>query len=158
MSTAEMLIVIVTALGSLGTAGGAFLVWGQLKTMVEQSRLAALMAVLTLEESIARARSEMSAAATEAGKLASDKMADIRLVELANARYDEKIEQYLNATDRLCACLVRKLVDEATYRQDYRQGLVDIVSHHAKRFGADTRHRNILKVHQAWSEDKLISA
>ena len=158
MTHAEMAIIAVTAIGSLGTAAGALLVWRQLTAMVAEQRISALMAVLTLEESISRARGELSDAAAEAARIANDQSMNDVSLKIAKARYEEKTEQYLNTMDRLCACIVRGLVDEETYRQDYRPGLAEIVKQHAQRFGPDTRHRNILKVHQAWSEDRLIGS
>jgi len=82
------------------------------------------------------------------------KVQDGVALKFAQLRYDERKEQYLNAADRLCACIVRGEVDENQYRQDYRPWIGEIVKQHADKLGPDTRHRNIMKIHNAWSEDK----
>jgi hypothetical protein len=143
-------------------AAGLFAVFWQLRGVRKQVELGVtanqtsnLMAVLAIEEGVARSRAELSDASYQIGLLQNQpETAESESLRFAELRLEEKIEQYLNSWDRLCACIIRGNVDEETYRQDYRPGLAEIVSQHKDKLGPDTRHHNILKVHQSWAQDK----
>ncbi len=164
MTEAEKYGLLLSLAELLVGGTGLGLVFGQLREMknslrvgVEANKTSNLMAVLALEEGLARSRAELSDAAREAALIAdeeSEAADETTGLKLAKLRYDEKKEQYLNAADRLCACIIRGYVDEETYRQDYRPAIAEIVSQHRDRLGPDTRHRNILKVNDAWAQDK----
>lgn len=118
----------------------------------EANKIANLMAVIDLERSIAEARYRIAAAVARLGECPQDP--EDRDFKIAKALYAEAKEQYLNVSDRLCSCIIRGLVDEEIYRRDYRQWVVETVAQHREQLGPDTRHRNILEVHEKWSEDK----
>jgi hypothetical protein len=143
-------------------AVGLFALFWQLRGATEQIKLGVtanqtsnLMAVLAIEEGVARSRAELSDASYQIGLMQDEPGAmESEALRFARLRLDEKIEQYLNSWDRLCACIIRGNVDEQTYRQDYRPGLAEIVTQYRDKLGPDTRHHNILRVHQAWAQDK----
>jgi hypothetical protein len=108
--------------------------------------------VLTLEDSIARARRDFTESiAALAAANSNPGGSDLKLVELTMR---ERLEQYLNCFDRLCAFVRRGHINEAVYRKDYRDTVIELVANHPNLFGANTRHRNILFVHDAWKDDR----
>ena len=127
--------------------------------MIEANKIANAMNVITLEQAIADTRAELAEVAQQiasfgaTGQLSEKETATFQAAKL---RLQERLEQYLNFVDRLCSYIVRGLIDEEDYRQDYRPWLAETVQKYKDRFGPDTRHRNILKAHQAWSEDKSV--
>ncbi len=158
-------IQVVLQAGMLGAAGWALIIArgqlksasSQLKEMAEASKASAranenanIMAVLALESSIADARYHLIESAAKLNQYEDDEKA----FEFAQAVYEAAGEQYLNATDRLCACIIRKQVDEQVYRRDYRLWVAEIVDKYQSELGPGTRHQNILTVHKAWSDDK----
>lgn len=122
----------------------------QVKQAVEANRISRLNALLGMEDSIVQRRRELS----EAG---------IALVELkrgedesewqpAELRFDEAKQMYLNALDRLCFCLLRKVLDEDELRPEYREVVRAAVKDFEADFGAGTDYRNIKKVHERWAD------
>jgi hypothetical protein len=140
----------------------AIAVWRQLRHASRSLATSSLMAILALEDAIARSRAEYSDALMEAARFKDqlEKLSDTErkpagpFLEILEFRIAEKVEQYLNALDRLCACIIRGDVDEARYRQDYRSGIQDAIDGHADHLGPNTRHPNIIKVHEAWRSDR----
>jgi len=154
MTTSEsigMWAAIATGAGVLVNLVGVFVFYRQLARMAEANRLSNAMAVVSLEEMLRAARKDLATVSlsivanenTPGHDFAHDKLV-----------MEERIEQYLNVADRLCSYIRRGYIDEATYRQDYRQFIAEIVKQYTNYFGADTRHPNILYVHRAWSEDR----
>lgn len=149
---ASLIVAILAALG----------LYKQIKHAAESLKTSSLMAVLALEDALAQRRSDLAEAQVEVARFAHEmdsmtpdaKSAAQALLNILQLRASERLEQYLNTLDRLCACIVRGNVDEEIYRQDYRGGVQDIVNGHADRFGANTRHPNVVKVHVAWRDDK----
>lgn len=119
--------------------------------MAEANKLANAMAVVTIEEALRSARAELAEASLAVVSNANVPGRDIEPYRLA---MEEKTERYLNVFDRLCACIRRGIIEETTYRQDYRRGIAETIDQHKTKFGPDTRHANILHVHRAWSEDR----
>lgn len=119
---------------------------------IRANQNANIMAVVALEAAVADARERVASAATRVAGLATS--TEPTMVELVGALYDEAVEQYLNATDRLCSCIIRGVVDECVYRRDYQAWVAEIVKKHEKHLGAATRHANILRVHEAWRDDR----
>lgn len=140
--------------GAIIAAFGLFFIHKQIKEAVRSNRMSSLMAVLSLEESIAKARLDLSTMAADRAKAALDLSKTPDELKVINQFYEERIEQYLNVTDRLCTCIRRKYVDEDQYRRDYRKWIDEVVSKHKDRFGVDTRHHNIRHVHEKWSQDQ----
>lgn len=139
--------------GVVVAAAGLYYLARQVKKAADANRTSNVMLILTLEQTVSANREKLATAAVKMKDAADRKSPDAE-IETARLAYEERIEEYLNSVDRLCACIVRKYVDEEEYRKDYRNGIMDIVKQHKNKLGPDTRHRNILKVHAAWSEDK----
>lgn len=168
MSEYEKYSLVISCVSAVIALGALFYAGFQLRGLKEQTErsaeanllsaesnnFAALMAVLELENSVASARVRVSEGAARLSSV--DRDADPKAFEFATLIYQEAVEQYLNATDRLCSCIIRGFVDEETYRKDYRFWFAEIVKAYASSFGADTRHPNILKVHQAWQDDRPV--
>ena len=140
----------------------ALFVYRQIRQAAKSLSTSSLMAVLALEEAIGRSRAEYSDALIEAARFkaeldklqANSRQSGEPFLAILNHRIGEKLEQHLNALDRLCACIVRGDVDEERYRQDYRGGIQDAMDGHPELLGANTRHPNIVKVHDAWRSDR----
>lgn len=144
---------IIQGTGVVVAAFGLWYLAAQVKKAADANRTASVMLVLTLEQAVSDNREKLAAVALKAldPKLQSAPESERKAAKLA---LDERVEEYLNSVDRLCACIIRKHVDEAEYRQDYRNTIIEIVKDYEERFRANSRHRNIIKVHHAWSDDR----
>lgn len=168
---------IISGISVLVAGGGLYFVYCQLEAMVksikvaiennklalESNKNANLMTVLALEGLIAESRAELATALAQMALIideekrthvaGSEKTVAFSIAEL---RVKERKEQYLNALDRLCACIIRGYIDEKQYRQDYRGGIADAMRDHGELLGNNTRHLNIVTVHIAWSKDEFV--
>jgi hypothetical protein len=155
--------ICVEAIGVAVTAAGVYVAWkglfylgDQVKKAADANKTGNLMLVLTLEQGVINARVELARASKEALDLTSQQ-APQKFIDSANMFLEERVENYLNSLDRLCACIVRGYVDDIEYRQDYRDTLKETIAKHPTRFDAATRHRNIIKLHSAWADDLHVS-
>jgi hypothetical protein len=119
---------------------------GAAKTAAEAATLSAAMAVVALEQAVVAARRAL----TEIINRVNVDPATPGGEELLAA----ELELYLNQLDRLCSYIRRGHIDEKIYREDYRLLLVETVRDYKVSFGPDTRHHNIVKVHDAWRDNK----
>jgi hypothetical protein len=124
----------------------------------EANQLSTLNTVLSLDATISERRirlSEASVAISELARKAKDDPTPPKEGEfkVAQLRFEEARESYLNAMDRLCACILRGFLPEDDCRRDYRGGINDTVQGHKDLLGPGTRYRNILKVHEKWADE-----
>jgi hypothetical protein len=153
---------LISAVGLTVAILAAIAVYRQIRQASQSLATSSLMAVLGLEEALGRSRAEYSDSLVEASRFRAEteklpeasRKSQEPFFAILQHRIAEKLEQYLNALDRLCACIVRGDVNEERYRQDYRAGIQDVMDSHADLLGANTRHPNVVKVHQAWQVDR----
>ena len=148
--------------GLIVATSAAIALYRQIRQASKSLSTSSLMAVLALEDAVAQSRAEYSRALVDAARFKEQlqrlseterKPAELFLAILEH-QIAEKVEQRLNALDRLCACIIRGDVDEERYRQDYRGGIQDAMDGHTDMLGSNTRHPNIVKVHDAWRSDR----
>lgn len=140
------------ATAALAAVFGLPALYSQLKRAAQANETSSLMMVLTLEDSIARARRDLAEAL--AALAAASAINSAPNVHLATLTMKERLEQYLNCFDRLCAFIRRGHINEIVYRKDYRDTVIELVTNYPAHFGADTRHRNLLFVYGAWKDDR----
>ncbi|HEX5753712.1 MAG TPA: hypothetical protein VFZ09_46410 [Archangium sp.] len=163
--TTEEIGLYIQAVSAFSAVGALVFTGLQLKgvadsarTGAEASRISSLMAVLQLEEGIRSARRRWAEAAGQAMKIAN-------AVKSANPPSDDEIngakallaesaEEYLNTMDRLCACIVRGLVNEDVYRRDFRNWIDETVREFPDDFRAGTRYFHVLRCHNQWKDEK----
>lgn len=122
----------------------------QVKQAVEANRISRLNALLGMEDSIVQRRRELSEAGIRLSQLPQATAdADWRAAEL---RFNEAKQMYLNALDRLCFCLLKKVLDEDELRPEYREIVRLAVNDFESEFGTGTDYRNIKKVYDRWSD------
>lgn len=140
--------------GVIVSAGGLAFIWWQVRQTNVSLKLANLGTVLTIERNLADARELFTQAIAEHNKVrdkeeeGSDPFMHSKSAMLARR------ENYLNAMDRLCACIIRKLIPEKEAKMDYMQNVIDTVKAHSDMFGPDCRHTNIKKVRDRWYDQK----
>ena len=122
----------------------------QVKQAVEANKISRLNALLGMEDSIVQRRRELGEAGIALVEL--KKTADEAEWKPAELRFDEAKQMYLNALDRLCFCLLNKVLDEEELRPEYREVVRVAVKDFEPEFGAGTDYRNIKKVHERWAD------
>ena len=70
---------------------------------------------------------------------------------LLQAQLNSAVESYLNAMDRLCACIIRGTIPEKDYKEDYVEALPALIETYNKHFkGIERRYKNILDLRERW--------
>jgi hypothetical protein len=163
MTTYELWNLIITGLGFAGTVLAVLVAYGQLKRMaqsvdiaVKANAISTVNTVLSIEQMIFENRVRLSEASIAVSEMNARADRGDHIVpadvEIATLRFNEARESYLNAFDRLCACLLRGSIPEDDYRKDYRGGLTELVQQHRELLGVDTRFRNIIKLYDKWAD------
>lgn len=108
-------------------------------------QLTGFMAVVSLEVALGEARGALTDACV-ALMAARERKASNEMILVLEAAVAARQQQYDNLLDRLCSAIVHGLIDEATYRPDYR----DVIKSASER----TNHIYIQEVHNAWRIDR----
>ncbi|HDG7849619.1 hypothetical protein [Klebsiella pneumoniae] len=123
---------------------------GQIKEAIESNKINKLNSLLALESQIAARRQELSSAGIAIGEFAN--LPQDEKYDAAALRFNEAIQMYLNALDRLCFCIKQNYLDEAEMKAEYRELITLAVRDHEDKFGASTPYRNIKKIYDKWVE------
>ena len=129
----------------------------QVKSANESNTLSRLMALLSLEDSIAERRLSLSEAGidlTEQGKKAQSNSAVYKdSFEIAHLRFNEAKQMYLNGLDRLCFCLNKGFLIEEDLRAEYRDIITRAVNDFPDDFKTNTQYRNVKKIYEKWADN-----
>lgn len=109
----------------------------------EAGDVSQLMVVLQIENQLAEARLKLIETRIEMGMDESQLELGLKALQ----------EHYLNALDRFCHCVRLGLVEETTYRKDYRTRVTDALKEHPQFFGESSPFQHIKSVNAAWAGD-----
>ena len=124
----------------------------QVKTAVEANTISRLNALLSIEDAIAERRLKLSEAGIAVAELGKQNPMDKDKLQIANLRFDEAKQMYLNRLDRLCFCFHKGLLNEDELRSEYREVISLAVKDFADEFNTGTPYRNIKKVYEKWAD------
>ena len=129
----------------------------QIKLAVDANRISRLESLLTMESNIVERRLELGEAGIKLAELGAKEKAgtgaDLKPeFAIAQLRYNEAAELYLNALDRLCFCLLKGHLDQEELRADYRNAINTTVKDFREKLGPGTPHRNLIKVYESWAD------
>lgn len=122
----------------------------QVETAVEANSISRLQALLSIEDGIAERRLKLSETGIEVAELGKQKPIDKDKLQIANLRFNEAKQMYLNGLDRLCFCLSKGLLKEDELRSEYREVISSAVKDFSDDFNTGTPYRNIKKVYEKW--------
>ncbi|MEX6627641.1 hypothetical protein [Tenacibaculum salmonis] len=74
------------------------------------------------------------------------------VLELLIDKKKISFENYLNALDRFCYCILHNYISEKDWRTEYRDVIFDIVRNNPEEFNAGNRFRNTIKIHDKWKD------
>jgi len=133
-------------------------IW-QLRQLVRQAKAAAtaneinkLTNLLALEDTIAERRLRLSEAGIAVDEYSKSADVDSNHFTALRLRWNEAIQMYLNALDRLCYCLNTGLLDENRLRSEYRGIVKSAITDFPDQFTLGTEFRNIAKIHESWAD------
>ena len=151
MTDYQIWTLVMKGIGIALTIGGLGFAGYQLLNAAKAYENSNLMTVVTLEAQLAGARYRVAEVMDRIASIDKNNTEDIKLAKLF---YDEAVEQYLNVADRICSCFVRGFVKEEIFRKDFRPWVEETTVKFQDKLGPGTRHANIVKVKEAWADDK----
>lgn len=122
----------------------------QVSEAVQSNSLNQLNALLTLEQQIADRRLSLSESGIELSTLKDSQ--DKNKIDAAKLKFNEAKQMYLNGLDRLCFCVIKKLLDDDEMRLEYRDIIRRAVTDFQEDFHTGTSYRNIKKVYESWAD------
>jgi hypothetical protein len=130
----------------------------QLKNMNDTFRNSTLMTVLELENELIRRKvswDEASFGLREYNINLNKEQEEPNLdyLELLQDKFNTSFENYLNALDRFCYCVLHNYISDRDWKTEYRDVVFDIVDSYPENFNVKSRFRNTIKIFQKWKDE-----
>ncbi len=130
----------------------------QLLNLNDTFRNSTLMTVLELENELIRRKVTWDSTSFELRQYSIDiDMKKLKLnedvVELINDKEKTALENYLNALDRFCYCIIHNYISDRDWKTEYRDVVFEIVDNRPEKFGVNSRFRNTVKIYKKWKEE-----
>ena len=146
-------------IAGIGTVATAAIAWFQLSNLNKSLVANNLMTIFEIEFELNRRKerlSEIRKANEEVlHKFLSQKPTDddISMIKILDGHRKEAYENYLNVFDRLCYFVIKKKLDEADFRLEYRDMLFKTIQDDKEgTFNTGTKFRNMEKLYNDWKD------
>ncbi len=129
----------------------------QLKNMNNTFKNSTLMTVLELENELIRRKVNWDDANFQIREyqisLEKKEKPNKEIIELLQDKLGTSFENYLNALDRFCYCVLHNYISDRDWKTEYREVVFDIVNNNPEEFNVNTRFRNTIKTFQKWKDE-----
>jgi len=164
ISTVDWINAICSIISLLIAIGALYFAFSQIKQMSSQLknmndtfRNSTLMTVLELENELIRRKVSWDDASFELREyhigLEKKEKPNKNVVELLQDKYGTSFENYLNALDRFCYCVLHNYISDRDWKTEYRDVVFDIVRNNPEEFKVNTRFRNTIKIYEKWKDE-----
>lgn len=126
----------------------------ELRKLTRQIKIAGLSALLQLEADINGRKHAVDDAAARLGQAQADKKEDA-ITAVLEGELKGRIENYINALDRLAWCIRNKYLPEKQFREEYEGYLRGVVRDYNSCFLENTPYNNILYVVDRWNKNPV---
>lgn len=145
----------VTAWSGVATAvftlAGVFVAWFQLSKIEVSLRMGSLMAVLEIETQMNERKVHFDKCSADIRLGRERNQPDGEMKILADL-FNSAKENYFNALDRLCYCVLKEYLTDKDWRAEYRNVLMKTIEEFQDDFGEASQFRNIKKLNAKWQE------
>lgn len=130
----------------------------QLLNLNDTFRNSILMTVLELENELIRRKVTWDSTNFELRQYSIDiEMKKVKInvdvLELINDKEKTALENYLNALDRFCYCIIHNYISDRDWKTEYRDVVFEIVDNRPEKFGVNSRFRNTIKIFKKWKDE-----
>jgi len=153
------LSVIGGILAGIGTIATAAIAWFQLSNLNKSLIANNLMTIFEIEFELNRRKERLSEIRKTneefLHKFKTQKATDEdkSMIKILDGHRKEANENYLNVFDRLCYFVIKKKLDEADFRLEYRDMLFKTIQEDQEgTFNTGTRFRNMEKLYNDWKD------
>ena len=127
--------------------------WVQLAGIKRGMNLSSLMAVLEIETQMNERKMHFDQCSADV-RLADVENAPSEVKKIRAALFNSAKENYLNAMDRLCFCILKEYLRDKDWRAEYRNVLKQTVEKFATTdFTEASPFRNIKKLNSKWQDE-----
>jgi len=144
---------VITAIASIGGFIAAFFqlkgIRENIKLGVEEQKLNGLRVVLEIETQMNERKVHFDKVARELRE-AEQRGADQASIEILADHFETAKENYFNALDRLCFCILKKYLDERDWRSEYRNVLNNTIQTYENDFLEASPYRNTKELNRLW--------
>lgn len=130
----------------------------QLVNLNDTFRNSTLMTVLELENELIRRKVTWDSASFELRQYSIDintkkEKLNKETLELIRDKDETSFENYLNALDRFCYCIIHNYISDRDWKIEYREVVFEVVKNRPEKFGVESRFRNTIKIYNKWIEE-----
>jgi|ERR1035438_5117190 hypothetical protein len=146
----------ITAWATVAAAVAAFLgvivAWVQLHGIKKGLGMSSLMAVLEIETQMNERKVRLDDCSAHVKQGRVDNLPKESMVILAGS-FECALENYLNAMDRLCYCVLHGFLEDKDWRAEYRNYINNAVKEFPNKFDAASPYRNIKSLNDKWQAE-----
>ena len=150
--TADWISAWATVATVIVAIGGVWVGWIQLSGIKEGLKMNALMAVLEIETQMNERKVHLNQCNADA-ELAIVKNESKDAIRVHDKQIKSARENYFNALDRLCFCILKDYLSDKDWRADYRNVLMQAITNFPEDFGEASPFRNIKKLNAKWQNE-----
>jgi len=114
--------------------------------------MSSLMAVLEIETQMNERKVRLDDCSARIKQGHADKVPKENMAILAGS-FEAALEDYLNAMDRLCYCMLHGYLEDKDWRAEYRNYLNNAVKEFPNKFNEASPYRNIKKLNEKWQAE-----
>lgn len=129
----------------------------QLLNINDTFRNSTLMTVLELENELIRRKVAWDSTSFELRQYSIEiEIKKVKfngdLLELIDDKEKIALENYLNALDRFCYCIIHNYISDRDWKTEYRDVVFEIVDNKPEKFGVNSRFKNTIKIYKKWKD------
>lgn len=151
MTATDWITSVASAAAVLVALGGVYVAYGQLKRLNETLRTNSLMAVLAIESDLGERKEKIDELTRQIAINSSRSSVDSKELQAYQTALDAAIENWLNSLERVCFCINKGYIPEKDWRAEYRGYVADAIQNNGALYGAGTRYKNTIDVHEKWA-------
>lgn len=133
-------------------AAGVGVAWFQLSGIRRGLDMSSLMAVLEIETQMNERKVHFDQCSAEV-RLAQHENQSANIMKIRADLFNSAKENYFNALDRLCFCILKDFLSEKDWRAEYRNCVKQVIDTHTDDFNEASPFRNIKKLNSKWQSE-----
>jgi hypothetical protein len=118
----------------------------------QELKMASLMAVLEIETQMNERKVHFDKCSAEV-RMARHRDEPEAAIRIHAALFSSAKENYFNALDRLCFCILKDYLIDKDWRAEYRNAVQNVITTHPDDFNEASQFRNIKNLNKKWQEE-----